>query len=147
MDNMVWLILAFVIMAVLPDLLRRRRYPRRKGPIPVPPRRKPAPEPAKPDAAAAEAEAAPAPQQAPVPKPVPSPKQPAPAAPLPHVPQGRVPLEAAAAVRVPQRVRPVGWSQLPPQARDIYAGIVWSEILQEPLAYRRGYIKNSREDL
>ncbi len=130
MDNMVWLILAFVIMAVLPDLLRRRRYPRRKGPIPVPPRRKPAPEPAKPDAAAAEAEAAP--QQAPVPKPVPSPKQPAPAAPLTHV---------------PQRVRPAGWSQLPPQARDIYSGIVWSEILQEPLAYRRGYIKNSREDL
>ena len=42
--DMLWLIVAFALMAILPDLLRRRRrYPRRKGPIPVPPRRKPAP--------------------------------------------------------------------------------------------------------
>ena len=41
---MLWLIVAFVLMAALPDILRRRRhYAKRKGPIPIPPRRKPAP--------------------------------------------------------------------------------------------------------
>ena len=138
MDNMVWLILAFVIMAVLPDLLRRRRkYPSRKGPIPVPPRRKPAPEGAKPVPEAAR----PAAGQAPDRQPSPAKKAAAPGTALPHVPAAPAPQGAAAPVRVPQRVRPAGWSQLPPQARDVYAGIVWSEILQEPLAYRRGYIK------
>jgi hypothetical protein len=42
---------------------------------------------------------------------------------------------------VPHRVRPAAWSQLTPQARELYAGFVWSEIWQEPLAYRRRLIK------
>ena len=103
--DMLWLIVAFALMAILPDLLRRRRrYPRRKGPIPVPPRRKPAP--AKAPAPAETGEDA-----------------------------------AIAPVSVPHRVRPAAWSQLTPQARELYAGFVWSEIWQEPLAYRRRLIK------
>ena len=34
--DFVWMIIVVVLMAVLPDLLRRKRkYPRSKGPIPV----------------------------------------------------------------------------------------------------------------
>jgi len=47
-------------------------------------------------------------------------------------------------VVVPQRVRPRPWSQLTPPARELYAGFVWSEIWQEPLAHRKGFIKKER---
>ena len=94
---MLWLIVAFVLMAALPDILRRRRhYAKRKGPIPIPPS-VPAAMPARP--------------------------------------------AAVSPVSVPQRVRPAAWSQLTPQARELYAGFVWSEIWQEPLAHRQRSIK------
>lgn len=130
--DMLWLIVAFVLMAALPDILRRRRhYGKRKGPIPVPPRRKPAPAetsaPAEPveeaDRDASMAETA-APAQAPS-VPAAMPVRPA----------------AASPVSVPQRVRPAAWSQLTPQAQELYAGFVWSEIWQEPLAHRQRSIK------
>lgn len=134
---MLWLIVAFVLMAALPDILRRRRhYAKRKGPIPIPPRRKPAP--ARTPAPAESAEEADreasmtetaAPAQAPS-VPAAMPARPA----------------AVSPVSVPQRVRPAAWSQLTPQARELYAGFVWSEIWQEPLAHRQRSIKN-REDL
>ena len=122
--DMLWLIVAFALMAILPDLLRRRRrYPRRKGPIPVPPRRKPAPAkapaPAETGEDAAGNEISAQETTAPV----------------------QPPRPAIAPVSVPHRVRPAAWSQLTPQARELYAGFVWSEIWQEPLAYRRRLIK------
>ena len=115
---MLWLIVAFVLMAALPDILRRRRhYAKRKGPIPIPPRRKPAPAESaeEADREASMTETA-APAQAPS-VPAAMPARPA----------------AVSPVSVPQRVRPAAWSQLTPQARELYAGFVWSEIWQEPL--------------
>ena len=131
--DMLWLIIAFALMAILPDLLRRRRhYPKRKGPIPVPPRRKPAPvktpAPAETGEEAAGNEASTRERTVPVPPPI------VPAA-MPSRPA------AASPVSVPRRVRPAAWSQLTPQARELYAGFVWSEIWQEPLASRRRLIK------
>ena len=129
--DMLWLIVAFALMAILPDLLRRRRrYPRRKGPIPVPPRRKPAPAKAPApaetgeDAAGNEISA----QET-------TARRSRPSCRPPCAPSGYSP------VSVPHRVRPAAWSQLTPQARELYAGFVWSEIWQEPLAYRRRLIK------
>ena len=138
--DFIWMMIVVVLMAVLPDLLRRKRkYPRSKGPIPVPPRRKPAPK-----------------AEVPEPK-VPEPSFPDwdegwdnmtfPDEPEPEPPKKRVPPRVAidhprpVPVVVPQRVRPKAWSGLTPQAREIYAGFVWSEIWQEPLAHRKGYIK------
>lgn len=37
----------------------------------------------------------------------------------------------------PHMVREEPWSELSPEARDIYAGIIWSELLEPPLARRR----------
>ncbi len=37
---------------------------------------------------------------------------------------------------VPQRVQPACWSGLEGPARDIYAGLVWSELLQKPVSMR-----------
>lgn len=130
--DMLWLIVAFALMAILPDLLlRRRRYPRRKGPIPVPPRRKPAP--AKAPAPAETGEDAAGNE-------ISAQETTAPAQP-PIVPAAMPPRPAIAPISVPHRVRPAAWSQLTPQARELYAGFVWSEIWQEPLAYRRRLIK------
>ncbi len=123
---MLWLIVAFVLMAALPDILRRRRhYAKRKGPIPIPTRRKPAPAESaeEADREASMTETA-APAQAPS-VPAAMPARPA----------------AVSPVSVPQRVRPAAWSQLTPQARELYAGFVWSEIWQEPLAHRQRSIK------
>ena len=136
--DFVWMIIVVVLMAVLPDLLRRKRkYPRSKGPIPVPPRRKPAPKIEEPEPSFPEwedladefdlpDEPQPMPQRAAA-----SPR--AAEAPLRSVP-----------VVVPQRVRPRPWSQLTPPARELYAGFVWPEIWQEPLAHRKGFIKKER---
>lgn len=140
--DLVWMIIVVVLMGVLPDLLRRkRRYPRSKGPIPVPPRRKPAPAPK---------------MEAPEPT-VPEPSFPDwdegwdnmnfPDEPEPALPKKMAPPRVAAErprpvpVVVPQRVRPAAWSGLTPQAKELYAGFVWSEIWQEPLAHRKGFIK------
>lgn len=131
---MLWLIIAFVLMAVLPDLLRRRRrYPKRKGPIPVPPRRKPAP------AAPAETTAPAESGDTAVTDDV-VPERAVPAQPS-VVPAAMPARPAAVPISVPRRVRPAPWSQLTPQTRELYAGFVWSEIWQEPLAYRRRLIK------
>lgn len=135
-----WMIIVIALMATLPDLLRRRRkYPRSKGPIPVPPRRKPAPQ-----------------AEAPEPDvPEPSfpdwdegwdnmtfPDEPEPAPPKKSVrPRAAAERSRSVPVVVPQRVRPAAWSGLTPQARELYAGFVWSEIWQEPLAHRKRFIK------
>ena len=115
---MLWLIVAFVLMAALPDILRRRRhYAKRKGPIPIPPRRKPAPA-----------------------------RTPAPAESAEEADREASMTETAAPAQAPSVPaampdRPAAWSQLTPQARELYAGFVWSEIWQEPLAHRQRSIK------
>lgn len=45
----------------------------------------------------------------------------------------------ASPMRSSARRRPVsgdGWHEVAPEAQDLYAGIIWSEILQPPLAIR-----------
>lgn len=55
------------------------------------------------------------------------------AAELPEETREQPPRQSAVAVKK----KPEGWSGLSQPARDIYAGIVWSELLQPPLARRR----------
>jgi hypothetical protein len=153
MDTIWPVIIVIVLFAVLPDLLRKKRkYPTRgkKGPIPIPKRRKQgevhgpivtpkqkAPQPAPPSAKQ------PLPQtNRPVPKPVPS-QQPEPV-PQPKKQTYRKPQTAvnpqavpASAATVTHLVQPEAWSGLHDEARDIYAGLVWAELLQPPVALRQ----------
>jgi hypothetical protein len=152
-----WLIIIFAICFALPDLLRKkRRYPQgrrphKTGPMgtepapssspakhrpielkrkrqsvftkaqpaekPVPHTPIPAPAPSKPQAEATR------------PAPVPAPR------PVSTAMQPEIP--AAASVPVHGQAAPPPWSQLNPQAQQIYAGIVWSELLQPPVSVRR----------
>lgn len=143
--------IVLLILFSLPDALRRKRkYPKRKYPKQTksaPKAGKPMPAPREGDGAVLQTETKPAPR---LPKKtVPAPAeatQPArtsiavrtkpPAAPMPV--QDAPPAPAAVRpVKVSSLHRPEPWSSLSPQARDLYAGIVWSELLQPPAAYRR----------
>ncbi len=132
--------LLLLILFSLPDALRKkRRYPKRtETPGQQPPqegrkrtkqapedgRGRPLPRPERPHRT-------PVPPASPQPVPVQDvPVQDVPAAPVPAKPAGMV-------AAVPDREQPAPWSQVPPQAQDIYAGIVWSELLQPPLALRK----------
>lgn len=137
----IWLIIIMAIAAVLPDLLRRKRkYPKRKGPIPMPPRkedvkrkRQPMQQPAKPTIAPADIK-----KQTPVISKEETPSQPTAVHSIPTAPASvsAVNPGAAAAITVPHMVRPEPWSMIEPEARDIYAGLVWAELLDKPLALR-----------
>ena len=140
----VWLIIIMAAVAVLPDLLRRkRRYPKRKGPIPIPPRkedvkrkRQSLQTPVK-TTPVSSAENGEQPAASEMQKPAARPAasyavkktgQPlAPASPKPI---------AAAPVKVPPITAPEPWSTIEPEARDIYAGLVWAELLDKPVALR-----------
>ena len=140
-DGSIWKLLVPVLLFLLfslPDLLRKkRRYPRRTQPAPedslpgdVPHRTER--EQKEPDYAEEAEESVP---DVPVRT---EPVQPA----EDRVLQKRVPRPApvrpaASAAVVPERVHPEPWSQVPAEARDIYAGLVWSELLQPPLAHRQ----------
>lgn len=140
----VWLIIIMAAAAVLPDLLRRkRRYPKRKGPIPIPPRkeevkrkRQSLQTPVKtPPVSLAEKDKQPAAsktQQA-ADRPVASDAAKKTGQPLAAVTPKPI---AAAPVKVPQVTSPEPWSTIAPEARDIYAGLVWAELLDKPVALR-----------
>lgn len=139
----IWLIFIMVAAAVLPDLLRRRRnYPKRKGPIPIPPRkeevkrkRQSLQQPAKPTTVPIDTKKK---EIQILPKKEEKTAQPAVAHPasMSHA-KAVVPNPgAAAAITVPHMVRPEPWSTIEPEARDIYAGLVWAELLDKPLALR-----------
>lgn len=139
----VWLIVIMAIAAVLPDLLRRKRkYPKRKGPIPMPPRkeevkrkRQSLQQPAKPTTVSIDTKKK---ETQILPKKEEKTAQPAVVHPasMSHA-KAVVPNPgAAAAITVPHMVRPEPWSTIEPEARDIYAGLVWAELLDKPLALR-----------
>ncbi len=138
----IWLIIIMAVAAVLPDLLRRKRnYPKRKGPIPIPPRkedvkrrRQSLQQPVKPTTGTSDTKE----KQTPV-----TPREETaaqPAAPKPvnvsHTPAAVPNLGKAAAVTVPHMVQPKPWSTIEPEVKDIYAGLVWAELLDKPLALR-----------
>ncbi len=138
----VWLIIIMAVAAVLPDLLRRKRkYPKRNGPIPIPPRkedvkrkRQSLQQPVKPAPVPAAAKK----KQTPLPKEETA-APPAAAHPVPvsHTPAAMPNPGAAAAITVvPHMVRPEPWSTIEPEAQGIYAGLVWAELLDKPLALR-----------
>ncbi len=138
----IWLIFIMVAVAVLPDLLRRRRnYPKRKGPIPIPPRKEevkrnkqPLQQPVK----ATTVPAATKKKQTPAAVKEKTAAQPTAVHSIPTAPASvsAVNPGAAAAITVPHMVRPEPWSMIEPEARDIYAGLVWAELLDKPLALR-----------
>lgn len=138
----IWLIFIMVAAAVLPDLLRRRRnYPKRKGPIPIPPRKEevkrnkqPLQQPVKATTVPAAAKK----KRTPAAAREKTAAQPAAAHPVPvfHTPAAVPNPGAAAAITVPHMVRPEPWSTIEPEAQDIYAGLVWAELLDKPLALR-----------
>lgn len=132
---MLWLIILMIALAVLPDLLRRRRQ-KRKGPIPVPPRRKPLQAQYK-----LEADQALQVEEAASATTVETPAEGADIVPPPAAETARINTAAPlvsqpAPTVVPSRQRVAPWSTLTPQARELYSGLVWSELWQAPLAKR-----------
>ena len=98
----------------IPDIAKPRPETAPKSEVPTPlPAEEPEPEPI----------------QEPVPTPV--------AAPAPPVPNVTVPPVAAMhRASVPHIVHGEPWGGLSGEARDIYAGLVWSELLEPPVALR-----------
>lgn len=127
-----------IILFSLPDAMRKkRRYPKRQTP--------PAETPQPPAPAKNEPEPA---RTAPRRVPIRSRKVKAPAEePAAAVPAAAAQLAAYAASLPPQpksaapvrlaKTKTEPWSGLTPEARDLYAGLVWEELLQPPLARRR----------
>ena len=145
----IWVVILLMAVFSLPDILRRkRRYPTRKKPLPGPgetrseqrqePRHegpgeiksKPAPEKKTPQPVQSKPVPQPAPKPVPLPRTTVSMPVPGTAAMRSQSIRGAV-LPAAASVQE----RP--WCGIAPEARDIYAGLVWSELLQPPLALRK----------
>ena len=124
--------LILLILFSLPDALRRKRkYPKRKYPrrtektLPGGRAQEPVPDEG---TAAAEPETVPD-----LPEPTGLQRRWQQAAELPEETREQ-PLKPPA---VAVQKKPESWSGLSQPARDIYAGIVWSELLQPPLARRR----------
>lgn len=134
-----WFILVIAAMAILPDLLRKKRkYPKKKGPIPIPPRKDEV------KRKRATIQGAPVHTEPAAEPPVVMEELPY----TPHevireeevVPYGSIPHRVPSAVTritVEPAKRPAPWSTLSPEARDIYAGMVWAELLEKPLALRQ----------
>ena len=132
--DFLWVIIVFAIVISLPDLLRRkRRYPTRRNTKPgpmgdnIPTSRKSKP---------IDLEK----EQPPVFTKTQQEKLPEQSIPVPQeLPVQIIPETVSAAVNmISQPVSPTPWSQLPPQAQQIYAGFIWSEILwAPPLSKRR----------
>lgn len=125
----VWLIVIMAAAAILPDVLRRKRkYPKRNGPIPIPPRkeevkrkRQSLQQPVKATETVRDK------KENPTASALASNVQ------IPETVQSK---PAITASTVPHMVQPEPWSMMEPEARDIYAGLVWAEILDKPLALR-----------
>lgn len=140
----IWLIIMMAAAAVLPDLLRRKRnYPKRKGPIPIPPRkedvkrrRQSLQQPVKTTANTSDTKE----KQTPVVSREETAARPAAAHPVnaSHTPRAAVVPNpgVAATMTVPHMVQPEPWSTIEPEVKDIYAGLVWAELLDKPLALR-----------
>lgn len=137
--DFLWVAIVMIAISVLPDILRKKRkYPvgrKGKGPIPIPERRdknKPVKGPIlqrkrkEPEPLPEEEKPRPIPQRAP--EPVANPYMAA---------YDKVRTEQPAAVTVPKIVRPKAWGTLKSEAREIYSGLVWSELLQPPVSQRR----------
>lgn len=158
MDTIWPVIIIMVLMAVLPEMLRKkRRYPTRgkKGPIPIPERRDKrkkvhgpimTPKSKQPQQAPPSQMPQPSQQKQPVPQPYQTKPQPQPVKISQPAPQS-IPVSAAyrpsspvqgMTPNAPHLARPAAWSGLDGAGREIYAGIVWSELLQPPVALRRG---------
>lgn len=71
----------------------------------------------------------------PEPEPEPTPVVTIPKPVRPTVVAPQVPVTPATAV--PHMVHGEPWAELSPEGRDIYAGLIWSELLEPPLALRR----------
>jgi hypothetical protein len=144
--DMIWVVIILMLVAAIPDLLRKkRRYPSRGkgGPIPIPERRNkgkvhgPIVTPTRQRAQQKDVPSTKtaAPQTEKQPKPV--------AQPLPSIPAGQEHKAAVYSqyvmptVAVSQPPRAAAWSGLHGDVRDIYAGLVWSELLQPPVALRQ----------
>jgi hypothetical protein len=148
--DFIWLVILLAIFFALPDLLRKkRRYPNRKQNKPGP-MGMPAPQPEKPKPIEMKKK-----RQSIFTKPQPAPeikKRPLPPPPVQKGPEtATMPVpdtlsgEAAHIDTVPVG-KPVlaihkdishAWEELNPTAQQIYAGIVWSELLQPPVSLRR----------
>ena len=125
-----WLIILFAVLAALPDLLRKkRRYPRRTDPHQGPMGREAQHEAETPLPIEKDTEPIPETMETkPIPTYIPEPENPVVLAPV---------AEAMQVIPVhPQQTVP-GWTELDPAAQQIYAGIVWSELLQPPVSCRR----------
>ena len=135
----VWLIVIMAAAAILPDVLRRKRkYPKRNGPIPIPPRKEEVKR--KRQSLQQPVKATETVQD----------KKENPTAPTAGKKNAAEPALASnvqiletvqskpaiTASTVPHMVQPEPWSMMEPEARDIYAGLVWAEILDKPLALR-----------
>ncbi|MCI1821343.1 MAG: hypothetical protein LKI76_01995 [Megasphaera sp.] len=139
--DFLWVIIVFAIVVSLPDLLRRkRRYPTRRNPKPGPagenipsPDKKPTDSgKEQPPVFTKTQQEQPAEQSIPVPtyKKISVPQE------LPAQPMHIMEMPETIAQPVPSQSP---WSQLPPPAQQIYAGLIWSEILQPPLSKRKRY--------
>ncbi len=127
--------IVLIVLFSLPDALRRKRkYPKRTKPAPQPESRRQT------------EERNTAPQPSPVPtagrklRPRVEPRQVRP--PVQRDLPASVPAAAVTAAAPPVPPAAVHrteepWSRLPAPAKELYAGIIWSELLQPPLAYRR----------
>lgn len=141
MEYIIAVILLMVLFS-LPDVLRRRRrYPSRKRR--TSPMEKPTPRSVPPQTEMKRQEQV---KKRPIPSPQPEVPRNRPVSQQPSPASLR--LQQAAMTRTTQqvpvnvqpvtaRVQPAAWSELSGEARDIYAGLVWSELLQKPVALRR----------
>ena len=127
------LIVIMAVAAILPDLLRRKRtYPKRNGPIPIPPRkeevkrkRQSLQRPVKTTEAVQDKKD----NQTVLSEEKEKEVEPAIAS---HVSAKPV----VTASIVPTMIQPEPWSGIELEARNIYAGLVWAELLDKPLALR-----------
>lgn len=126
-----------IILFSLPDAMRKkRRYPKRQTPPaektqqPAPAKNEPEPVRTAPRRVPIRSRKVKAPEEEAAAVPAAAAQLAAYAASLPPQPKSAAPVRLAKAKTEP-------WSGLSPEARDLYAGLVWEELLQPPLARRR----------
>lgn len=117
----------------LPDIAKPRR-PKTAKPLPAPVEAKTETEEERPSMPEAEPTTEPEVQKIPAAKPIPVPQAAA------ITPQPT----AAATAATPHIVHGKPWGELAPEARDIYAGLVWSELLSAPVSLRQKQNRNIR---
>lgn len=133
------LIVIMAVAAILPDLLRRKRtYPKRNGPIPIPPRkeevkrkRQSLQQPVKTTEAVQDKKD----NQTVLSEEKEKEVEPAIASHV-QIPTAVSAKPVVTASIVPTMIQPEPWSGIELEARNIYAGLVWAELLDKPLALR-----------